>query len=47
MGIYNFRESLDFRFYDLITEFKINCFAPVLLSSSFALQLKKGKKRGK
>lgn len=46
-GIYNFRESLDFRFYDLITEFKINCFAPVLLSSSFALQLKKRKKRGK
>ena len=46
-GIYNFKKSLDFRFYDLITEFKVNCFAPVLLSSSFALQLKKKKKKGK
>jgi 3-oxoacyl-[acyl-carrier protein] reductase len=46
-GIYNFKESINFSFNDLNSEFMINCFAPVMLSSSFASQLKKGRKMGK
>ena len=46
-GIYNFKESINFCYNDLITEFKVNCFAPVMLSSSFAFQLRKEKRTGK
>jgi short-subunit dehydrogenase len=46
-GIYNYKEGINFTFNDLNSEFRVNCFAPVMISSSFALQLKKRKKIGK
>jgi 3-oxoacyl-[acyl-carrier protein] reductase len=47
VGVYNFRKLLNLNFDDLENDFFINCFAPTMLCSSFAYQIKKNKKKGR